>query len=521
MRTRFLPLMILLVVGALFAVATVVFAHHKEFSGSASKKANISGYENYIMSNWALRGTDVVWKSDALIRNDVVKAIGNWKKHSGISSLGWTEGSDWNVRFEHKDCGRHVNGDSIPAFIESPTEDYWEPLVGHGNSLAANYLKKADICISNTVRFQNSSSMIPIIHNARLAAITHEIGHVYGLAERYNEYTGQCGSDKSIMDGGRDWSVVILHCDGIDEPQTIDVERVTRLYSKGSLSGLTATTTSHEELSNGKATGATISWEDAAWAEKEHRIKFYIYESTGWRHFTTETIEEGIGTHRDIRGVSANVSPKPYELSYDFSPQEFSYNTQDNERLPDVADYRFCGTPYFKPFNKEGTINCSSGSVELVNPRGKLSASTTTVSVRNTIEVNLTNLYPDNLADFSVKVSGSISSGDECKPGDERLDAARRIGITGCSVADPDADGKVTLLSKPHAETLAELTIEVESSSQTITPASPLKRYDANGNGKIDIAEAIAAVRNYFDGKITIEVAIRVVQLYFSALSGS
>ena len=43
-----------------------------------------------------------------------------------------------------------------------------------------------------------------------------------------------------------------------------------------------------------------------------------------------------------------------------------------------MASYVFCGAPYFKLFTNEGTVNCS-GSVELVNPRGELSSSTSTV----------------------------------------------------------------------------------------------------------------------------------------------
>ena len=74
-------LLTLLAVVISFAVAAIALAHHKEFSGTAYQREAIPGYENFIMSNWALHGTDVVWKSDALIRDDVVKAIGNWTKH--------------------------------------------------------------------------------------------------------------------------------------------------------------------------------------------------------------------------------------------------------------------------------------------------------------------------------------------------------------------------------------------------------------------------------------------------------
>ena len=89
------------------------------------------------------------------------------------------------------------------------------------------------------------------------------------------------------------------------------------------------------------------------------------------------------------------------------------------------------------------------------NPRGNLTASTSSVSINDTVTVRLTNLYPNNLSDFRVKVSGPISNSDECNSADELLNAVRSIGVTGCSAGT----GKVTLLSRPHAVPLAELTI--------------------------------------------------------------
>ena len=418
-----------LVVIAAVAVGVVV-AGHLEYAVEHpdSEISGVDGYENWIMYDWAVGNTGIVWNAPSAIENDVAESLGNWE--GAFEELGWaTSTSDVNVTFVHQDCGRRRAG------WFGPTD--WRR-VGD-----ANYLDKATICISSTMQFSDTAG-----HNGRVAVIAHEMGHVYGLEERYRHGRGCNPGETSIMDAVRQASATttaLRHCDELEGPATsTDVARVRTLYSKGSLPGLTATTTSHQELSNGEATGATISWEDAAWAEKEHHIKLFIYESTGWRQFTTESIEDGIGAHRDILGVPANASPKLYELSHEFSPQKFS-GTQGNERLPDVADYRFCGTPYFLPFNKEGSTNCSSGSVRLVNPRGNLTASTSSVSINDTVTVRLTSLYPNNLSDFRVKVSGPIFNSDECNSADELLNAARSIGVAGCSAGT----GKVTLLSSP------------------------------------------------------------------------
>ena len=133
-------------------------------------------------------------------------------------------------------------------------------------------------------------------HNGRVAVIAHEMGHAYGLADRYRHNPLMCNNtfvnypdgEKTIMDGAKRATSTVgwMHCDGIEGPATsTDVARVRNLYSKGSLKELTATTTRLEELSNGESTGTKVSWEDAAWAEKEHRVRFYIHEDTGWRHF--------------------------------------------------------------------------------------------------------------------------------------------------------------------------------------------------------------------------------------------
>ena len=504
-------LVVALVVIAAIAVG-VILADHLEYAVEhpESEIDSLYGYENWVMYNWAVENEDVVWEADADIENDVAEAISHWK--GAFGELGWattTNASDVNVKFENDPrCG------TVGKLKVQKDASSW---LSVGD---ANYLNKVTICVDSTRQFVNTSS-----HNGRVATIAHEIGHVYGLEDRYrhgigcNNFTSRSDpGEVTIMDAVRQaaGATRIEHCDGLDGPATsTDVARVRTLYSKGILPGLTATTTGHKSLSNGKATGVTISWEDAAWAEKEHHIKLFIYESTGWRQFTTESIEDGIGAHRDILGVPANASPKPYELSHDFSPQKFS-GTQGNERLPDVADYRFCGTPYFLPFKKEGTQNCSSGSVELVNPRGRLSASASSVSVNGTVTVSLTGLYPNNFAYFRVKVSGPISSSDDCKPADEFLNAASSVSISGCS-AGP---GTVKLLSRPHAVTIAELTITVESSSQTptITPLSLLDQYDANMNGRIDADEVLTAVSDYFNNVITKDEVLELVALYFSTL---
>ena len=261
------------------------------------------------------------------------------------------------------------------------------------------------------------------------------------------------------MNGSGYWFNLITHCDEVDEPQPIDVERATRLHSEGSLENVAAAK-DRPTL----AMEATVSWKDAAWAEKEHRIKVYIYENSGWRMIDTEIILDGFGAHRNIKGVLATTSPKPYELSTSFSPQKYSAEP-GNARLPDGASYYFCGAPYFQTVRAEGTTNCSK-SVWLVNPKGGLAASKSAIAVNEVAKVNLVNLYPNDPDDFRIKLSGSITNSDECRAGDEYLNGANSISISGCAIGA----GTVTLLSRPHGIALAKLDITVTPSSGELTP---------------------------------------------------
>ena len=43
-----------------------------------------------------------------------------------------------------------------------------------------------------------------------------------------------------------------------------------------------------------------------------------------------------------------------------------------------------------------------------------------------------------------------------------------------------------------------------------------LARYDANGNGRIDLSEVNTAIDDYFDGRLTLEQVSIVIDLYYS-----
>lgn len=171
MRYMRWALVVALVVIATAAVG-VILANHFEYAVEhpESEIESLDGYENWIMYNWAVENKNIVWKADAAIENDVAESIGNWE--DVFSDLGWatsTSANDVNVDFVHRDCKGPPGKISV-----SPNRSAWAQ-VGD-----ANYLDKVTICVNSNEQFVNTSS-----HNGRVATISHEIGHVYGLEDRY------------------------------------------------------------------------------------------------------------------------------------------------------------------------------------------------------------------------------------------------------------------------------------------------------------------------------------------------
>ena len=77
----------------------------------------------------------------------------------------------------------------------------------------------------------------------------------------------------------------------------------------------------------------------------------------------------------------------------------------------------------------------------------------------------------------------------------------------------PDSVGEVSLYAPPHiVRSVDYFLVNMESNTLVLVP------YDDNGDGTIDGDEVIAAVRDYFAGKITPDECISVVARYFSGL---
>jgi hypothetical protein len=135
---------------------------------------------------------------------------------------------------------------------------------------------------------------------------SHEVGHIYGLHERYNDTGGSpfCNSETTLMDGAievHDPLKSAVHCDDSVlsyDPATIDDIRAYTFYY---LQPATLT------YSQGVGSTYVVHFRDQNWAEADYALNFYWWNGSGWTF-----IEEWI--------VTANVGigrpSSPLDLSY-------------------------------------------------------------------------------------------------------------------------------------------------------------------------------------------------------------
>ena len=363
----------LVIVGLPFFIIGVLYADHKEYLATEKSRQMTgkgwTGDENHIMWNWAREDASIVWYADPQIRDEVALTIKSWT--DAIGELRWTEyvpGDDnatINLTFNYQNCGGRT------GYLDIAQARFWRSFPGHEEGAGANYMDDPVICIDDTTNFETKT------HKAIRGTIAHEIGHVYGLNERYLHPTPTPGvppkfcndAEVTIMDAALivAGSGAVGQCDGIDVPQTVDINRVKKLYSEGSLKNFTVT--GNRIL---HPTSATFGWVDHAWAEEYHKLTYYYFDANNdkWIGFHTQRITDGVGSHHDIPRAAGGPPDRLYELDIEFSSRDYSAKP-GSVNLPRRTQYKICGAPYFKPFNKLGDSGCSK-EVTLYREAGSL-----------------------------------------------------------------------------------------------------------------------------------------------------
>lgn len=214
------------VVILLVSVTGVVFANH--FVYNAQNPDNqIPGAQYTENSNfmwWANGWSHVYWWGDPSAGDSFVvaarTAINNWK--AAIPQLTWSEcivsEACADVKFRIGQC---VSSGAAGCVMTWPEPSSYLP----DHYRLASYWHKHTIYLD--------SDYYPLmVDSTKRGLLAHEIGHLYGLDERYNHSSPICnGNEKTIMDGA--WQEnppygYVWHCDGLQGPWSgTDVPRVT------------------------------------------------------------------------------------------------------------------------------------------------------------------------------------------------------------------------------------------------------------------------------------------------------
>ena len=193
-----------------------------------------------------------------------------------------------------------------------------------------------EICINNT-----SYDSPP---DAIVATIAHELGHLYGLHEQYNDEVKPpiCNpKNVSIMDrlvpfGGE-------HCDGpIRGPQDIDETHVYEFHRDGYLTNWTSTKNGNEGI---------VEWQDEAWGERHHVIE-HLYSMDGGNSYRAYKTKELLSVGNHTRIDESQWIQRTLDLTQHF--RDFA-----GVHIVDTTYYRMCGAAYFAQMGTSGPSYCS------------------------------------------------------------------------------------------------------------------------------------------------------------------
>ena len=348
-----LSLVLLGMASSAFLAGAVLASNHPIFSGMDPRQqaADSSGLpENHMSSYWVLTPTasaNVWFANDPTgtpsssptitpIAPLMKTAVAAWTDSTdGVEELVWEKTAvlmDANVVVSFGECD---DGKALGSFAI--------PSVGfhHDHHFGANYWDYGRICLSNVHNWQNQG--------AQVSTLAHEIGHTYGLDERYEH--GLCNnSEVTIMDVG----TVSGDCDNLEGPSKLDVSRVKELFKNGTLSDFTATSSGDSGV---------FTWKDNAWGERYHEV-LYMYKLDWaahpgeWEVFATSTYSADTGSHKDIAPDPVTGERTVYVFKGTISLTTH-WNHNPTVALPDKSAYMACGRPFFQQFNTYGPQSCA------------------------------------------------------------------------------------------------------------------------------------------------------------------
>ena len=325
MQRPILSLALLLAVALLAWFVGTVFAHDKGVYLPEDSRRQLSptiSY-NYAPKQWVLRSATNsanavrYFSADSDLLSLARTAISRWKTE--FPALPWLEVSSTStadVLFVWGNCDDHLG---TLEYINLEADSVRKTI----------YWTDVEICLSNTYAFAHDADKVEIL--------VHEIGHAYGLHDRYVHPGGGCNNgDVSIMDGE--------NCDS-GSIETNDTTRVRKFYQEGILSDFTESSIS--------TTSTQVGWLDSAWAEKRQAYwtAYRLSPNHDWVSYGYMEESDWVGMHKDMARWFNYRRTEVVDLTV---------HTQDNTGvvLPDVSEYVLCGRAVSAQYG-DGRVTCS------------------------------------------------------------------------------------------------------------------------------------------------------------------
>ncbi len=337
----------------------------------------------YMQHRWR-GGQNLRWK---IVLNDeggpnfkdqIVTALANW--NVAAPHLQWANYEEItvdtaDVQFKLTWCGgtfeKPVTGthgvmiqpgsiDSIPQ----GSADLWR---------RANYVTKATICITSYYLFSSQEDRVEIL--------LHEMGHAYGLHERYQiNYTDtppsfkNCNPNEStVMDG--------TNCDNLSAPTVLDIERVDMFWGKGwpgapsmgydvagaALSGNTSDMFQVRDMGGGNI---RVLWGDYAWGQTSYTLWIEELRNGTWTFISSQYwVDDDVGAHSTMAGYP-QVDMRLMQFDYDGQDHVIDPwgQTQHHYNIPDAggnsgATFRVCMVSNDQGYgNAFGPTRCTAGT---------------------------------------------------------------------------------------------------------------------------------------------------------------
>lgn len=304
--------------GLLIVLPRVAKADHFEYLPQDPSYYNaVAGGdpEMWMYQDWYIysiyQGADswrwIDWKADTAIRTEFAQAVSDWSNVDNALFIDWHDWRDANNIATTIDLEGKVGvcpGLTIPH-AACFTVNSWTGVYPGG----AYRWQTAKIYVNlNNVLYVPQPG--PTWNSAaKKQVIAHELGHAYGLHERYDDNNPAgffCnGSESTIMDAMVVSVNTWTHCDPISGPTATDQNRISTMYLGGSY---------NLQAASWNGSNLVASWKDRTWSDWALNLEYRKWNGTSWVTMGTDNhlpfiaahetpANRTIGTSKDVKSL--------------------------------------------------------------------------------------------------------------------------------------------------------------------------------------------------------------------------